>query len=251
MSEGGTEKVMELRGAAEKLSSRCDELIGEIIAETVVEYATNPLDYAHLPHREYLKLAGQYNAETILLGMNPGPWGMAQCGIPFGATKVARELLGIIDLEVFQPQGAHPNRPVIGLEMTRQEVSGTRLWGALAQRYGTAEKILSNIFVVNHCPLLLLDQEGRNITPDKLSGQAFTDLMSACDEHLREVVAVLSAKKIIGVGKYAEARALQTFPNHMGMGLEISSIWHPSPASPLANRNDGADWRANIFAELP
>ena len=237
--------------AAEKLSGRCDELIDDIIAQTVVEYATNPLDYARLPHREYLKLGGLYNANTILLGMNPGPWGMAQCGIPFGATKVATELLGISGLEVFQPLRAHPNRPVIGLEMTRQEVSGTRLWAALAQRYGTAENILSMVFVVNHCPLLLLDENGRNITPDKLSGQAIIDLMSACDEHLRDVVEILAAERIIGVGKYAQKRALQTFPNHRNNGIEISSIWHPSPASPLANRNDGADWRENIFAELP
>ena len=240
-----------LMDAAEKLSARCDELIGDIITETMVEYATNPLDYARLPHREYLKLGGRFNAETILLGMNPGPWGMAQCGIPFGATNIVTELLGISDIEVFQPRGAHPNRPVIGLEMTRQEVSGTRLWGALSQRYGTAERIFSKVFVVNHCPLLMLDENGRNITPDKLSGQAVADLMSACDEHLREVVGILSAVKIIGVGKYAEKRALRTFPNHAECGLEISSIWHPSPASPLANRNDGADWRANIFAELP
>ena len=146
--------------AAEKLSARCDGLIDDIITQTVVEYATNPLDYARLPHREYLKLGSLYNAKTILLGMNPGPWGMAQCGIPFGATKVATELLGISGLEVFQPLRAHPNRTVIGLEMTRQEVSGTRLWTALAQRYGSAENILSMVFVVNHCPLLLLDENG-------------------------------------------------------------------------------------------
>ena len=98
---------------------------------------------------------------------------------------------------------------------------------------------------------MLLDKDGKNITPDKLSGKSVETLLAICDEHLREVVQILSAKRIIGVGKYAEKRALQTFPNHMEDNLQIDSVWHPSPASPLANRNDGKDWKANLFAKLP
>ncbi len=236
---------------AENLSNHCNQLIPEIIDQTSIAYATNPLDYAKKPHHAYLRLGGKFSAKTVMLGMNPGPWGMAQCGVPFGATKVATELLGISNLEVRQPEGAHPKRPVVGLELERQEVSGTRLWGALAERYGTKGGIMKNVFLVNHCPLLLLDEGGKNITPDKLSGKAISELMQVCDEHLRGVVEILSAKKIIGVGKYAEKRAKITFPEHSTGDLEIVSVWHPSPASPLANRNDGADWRENVFAELP
>ena len=241
----------ELIKAASTLSTRCDELIPAIIKETTVAHATNPLEYARDPHIAYLQLGGNQSARTVMLGMNPGPWGMAQCGVPFGATKVATELLGISDLDVHQPKGAHPNRPVVGLKLERQEVSGTRLWGALAERYGTKEEILSQVFLVNHCPLLLLDKDGKNITPDKLSGKSVESLLTICDEHLRKVVEILSAKRIIGVGKYAEKRALQTFPNHVEDGLQIEAVWHPSPASPLANRNDGKDWKANLFAKLP
>ena len=241
----------QLVAAAELLVQKCEQLIPRLIAQTIVTHATNPLDYARQPHQKYLAMIGEYSPDTILLGMNPGPWGMAQCGIPFGATKVATELLGIAEVEVLQPDGMHPKRPVVGLSLERQEVSGTRLWGALAERYCNAKEILSQVFIVNHCPLLLLDEAGRNITPDKLSGDAVNGLLQACDEHLKQVTEIIGAKKIIGVGKYAEKQARNVFRDYPNTTIEICSVWHPSPASPLANRNDGADWRANFYAQLP
>jgi len=30
----------------------------------------------------------------------------------------------------------------------------------------------------------------------------------------------------------------------------IQTVWHPSPASPLANRNNGEDWKQNVLAVL-
>ena len=99
------------------------------------------------------------------------------------------------------------------------------------------------MFLVNHCPLLLLGETGKNITPDKISGNAVKKLLKACDDHLREVVVEMGITRVIGVGKYAEKRALLALN---GLDVEITTCWHPSPASPLANRNDGADWRANV-----
>jgi len=149
---------------------------------------------------------------------------------------------------VGQPETPNPRRPVIGLEDPREEVSGTRLWGLLAEHYGDADAIASKVFLVNHCPLMLFSgPRATNITPDKVGGPTARALLKRCDEHLREVMAALDAERVIGVGKFAESRARSALANHT---VEVVGCWHPSPASPLANRNGGADWRANVRAVL-
>ncbi|MDP6870054.1 MAG: hypothetical protein QGI21_04710 [Candidatus Poseidoniaceae archaeon] len=237
---------MEIVDAAKKLSGACDNLRRGIINETDVAYATNPLDYAWEFHESYLSQYSNLGAKTLLLGMNPGPYGMAQCGVPFGATEIAKDFLHITG-NFTEPIGGHPKRPVHGLEFERQEISGTRLWGLLKDIWKTPEKIHQNVFLVNHCPLLLLGESGKNITPDNISGPAVKSLIKICDNHLNEVVDILKIERIVGVGKYAERRATSVFGN---TGPEITTCWHPSPASPLANRNNGADWRENVESIL-
>ena len=178
--------------------------------------------------------------------MNPGPFGMAQSGVPFGATELAKNFLGISG-NFRDPVGRHPKRPIEGLDFQRQEVSGTRLWGLLEEIWKDPITIHQNVFLVNHCPLLLLGKSGRNITPANISGPATRKLLKLCDKHLKVVVESLDISRIIGVGKYAEKRAEIAFS---GTNIEISSCWHPSPASPLANKNDGADWKANVTSVL-
>jgi single-strand selective monofunctional uracil DNA glycosylase len=192
---------------------------------------------------------GGSGARTVILGMNPGPHGMGQMGIPFAATSVVRDLLGITGIPVNQPEAADPRRPVVGLEYAREEVSGTRLWGLLAEHYGDAGAIASSVFLVNHCPLMLFSgARATNITPDKVAGPTAQILLERCDQHLCEVVSVLNAERVIGVGKFAESRARSALADEV---VKVVGCWHPSPASPLANRNAGADWRANVRAVLP
>ena len=227
---------------AKKLSQSCDSLTKSILKQTNLAHVTNPLNYAWEYHESYLSQYSDLGATTLMLGMNPGPYGMAQCGVPFGATYIARDFLNITG-EITDPEGRHPKRPIIGLDFERQEVSGTRLWGLLKDIWGSPEEIHKNVFLVNHCPLLLLGETGKNITPDKISGSAVKKLLKACDEHLREIVLHLGITRVIGIGKYAEKRAKLALSD---LEIEITTCWHPSPASPLANRNDGADWRANV-----
>ncbi|MCH1461770.1 MAG: hypothetical protein L7U25_05370, partial [Candidatus Poseidonia sp.] len=144
------------------------------------------------------------------------------------------------------------------LSLERQEVSGRRLWELMQTLYGTPETTFSNLFVVNHCPLLLLGERGQNITPDKLPKALIEPVLEACDDHLREVVNIMGINRIVGIGAYAEKRARRAFgagksgPGETADGrqIEITTCWHPSPASPLANRNDGADWRENVTKVL-
>ena len=235
--------------ASSKLRDDVEKFADSLVKEGSVDAVYNPLAYAWEPHRAYLELASGGGAKTLLLGMNPGPHGMGQMGIPFAATRVVRDLLKITDLEVGQPSTPHPKRPISGLDWPKEEVSGTRLWGLLANEYGSAESIFKSVFLLNHCPLMLFSGErATNITPDKITGPTTKALLERCDEHLREVVDIMQIERVIGVGRYSEKRALNALS---GIDISVTTCWHPSPASPLANRNKGEDWKKNVRNVLP
>ena len=234
---------------AASLRDDVDPMGIKLVSEGRIDVCYNPLSYAWDVHVEYLRKMGGEGARTVMLGMNPGPHGMGQMGIPFSATSIVRDLLGISDIPVGQPDTPDDRRPVIGLEYNKEEVSGTRLWGLLHEQYGEANAIASRVFLVNHCPLMLFSgPRATNITPDKVGGPTAKALLERCDEHLVEVVDILGADRVVGVGKFAESRANSALA---GQFVEVVGCWHPSPASPLANRNGGADWRENVRAVLP
>jgi single-strand selective monofunctional uracil DNA glycosylase len=202
----------------------------------------NPLEYAWEPVKHYLGLAGHPGKEVLFLGMNPGPWGMAQTGVPFGTVSLVRDWMGI-SAPVGKPRDEHPRRPVLGFGTEREEVSGTRFWGWARDRFGTAEQFFGRFFVANYCPLVFMEESGRNRTPDKLPADERLSLFEPCDRALRQVVEALEPRRVIGVGKFAEDRARVALK---GMGLQFGRILHPSPASPLANRG----WAEQAEAQL-
>lgn len=244
-----SDPIAELSRAAAGLRDDAEDLARRMESEGVADCVYNPLMYAWDIHEEFIRVSGGRGAKTILMGMNPGPHGMGQMGVPFAATSVVRDLLGISGIDVSKPAISHPKRPVNGLAHPKEEVSGTRLWGLLQDRYGGADQIFQNVFIVNHCPLMILHgPRGTNVTPNNVSGLVVRDLLERCDQHLMEVVMALGAEQVIGIGKYAEKRANLALGE---MGIRVMTCWHPSPASPLANRNGGKDWRENVSAVLP
>ncbi len=84
--------------------------------EPPVTHVYNPLEYAGKSYKQYLKLYGGRPKEVILVGMNPGPWGMAQTGIPFGEVNSVRDWMGI-EAPVGSPPAIHPKRPVQGFRL--------------------------------------------------------------------------------------------------------------------------------------
>lgn len=208
-----------------------------------VAYVYNPLEYAREPHEAYLERYGvRAPREALFVGMNPGPFGMAQTGVPFGDVAMVRDFLGIIG-KVTRPSPQHPKRPVLGFDCKRSEVSGTRLWGHARDRYGSADRYFERFFVHNWCPLVFMEESSRNLTPDKLPAAERDALFAACDEALRRVVEALGPRIVIGVGAFAEQRARKALGSHTPV---ITSILHPSPASPLANR----DWPGQVNRQL-
>ncbi len=216
--------------------------VGRLRFAAPITHVYNPLQYAARLHEAYLERWGRGTKEVLLLGMNPGPFGMAQTGVPFGDVAMVRGFLGL-DGAVGKPAREHDKRPVLGLSCRRGEVSGARLWGWARQRFGTPEKFFGRFFVANYCPLVFMEASGRNFTPDKLPKVEQQALFAACDQALLAVVAALQPRHVVGVGAFATARAARALG---GAGPLVSTILHPSPASPLANQG----WAGAIEKQL-
>ncbi|MCP4447020.1 MAG: single-strand selective monofunctional uracil-DNA glycosylase [Myxococcales bacterium] len=197
-----------------------------------VAYVYNPLEYAWELHSQYLKRFGEGPKEVVFLGMNPGPWGMAQTGVPFGEVAAVRDWMKLSG-GVKAPEREHAKRKILGLDCTRSEVSGARLWGWAQGRFASSDAFFEKNFVTNYCPLVFMADSARNITPDKLRAVERAALGEACDRAFVETVELLKPRIIVGVGVYAEKQAARLCE---GMGVQIGRILHPSPASPIANR---------------
>ena len=209
---------------------------------TPVDYVYNPLEYAWKSHRAYLARYGADQPQVMLLGMNPGPFGMAQTGVPFGDVVMVRDWLGI-EAAVERPAREHPKRPVAGFQCTRGEVSGQRLWGWARNAFGTPQRFFARFFVVNYCPLVFMEAGGRNHTPDRLQRAESAALFGACDKALRRTVEQMHPEYVVGVGRFAADRAAAALKD---LRVKLGVVPHPSPASPLANRG----WAAQMTRAL-
>jgi single-strand selective monofunctional uracil DNA glycosylase len=207
-----------------------------------VTHVYNPLRYASAPWEQYVRRFGETKGRIVLLGMNPGPFGMVQTGVPFGDATIVREWLRI-DGVVKRPDHEHAKRPIEGLACTRSEVSGSRLWGWARDRFGTPERFFARYFVLNYCPLAFLEDTGRNRTPDKLPADERAPLYAACDRALASAIDVLAPSCVVGVGAFALQRVE---PIAHARGIAVGTILHPSPASPRANRG----WAEQAEQEL-
>nr|XP_039266580.1 single-strand selective monofunctional uracil DNA glycosylase-like [Styela clava] len=212
-----------------------------------VEYVYNPLEYASDPHAHYVSKYSGTKA-VLFLGMNPGPYGMAQNGVPFGDTRYVRDWLKITGA-VHHPPHEHPRRIIQGLDCTRSEVSGARFWGFIAKICGTPEQFFRHCFVHNYCPLTFMTKSGKNIIPAALPATERRNLEAICDEALLQCIRVIRAQIIVAIGKYAADRVtcvLQSAGDESAASIRIVRILHPSPASPQANRG----WEEVVTQQL-
>ena len=205
-----------------------------------VTHVYDPLQYAWAPYEAYVSRFGATRKRVVLLGMNPGPFGMMQTGVPFGEVAAVRDWMGL-RAPVERPPSEHPKRPIAGFECTRSEVSGRRLWGWAALRFGPADAFFDEWFVLNYCPLVFLEASGRNFTPDKLPVDERRAVLQACNRHLAAALGALQPEWAIGVGGFAE-RCLRSVlegdevESALARRIKVAQILHPSPASPAANR---------------
>jgi single-strand selective monofunctional uracil DNA glycosylase len=222
-----------------RLAADCDRLA----FAPPVAHVYNPLVYARAPHELYLERWGAAPKRVVFVGMNPGPFGMMQTGVPFGEVAAVHDWLGIA-APVGRPEREHPKRPVDGFACRRSEVSGARLWGWARERFGTPERFFAGAFVWNWCPLGFLAESGANLTPDKLRASERAALEAVCDGALAAVIAALAPRFAVGVGAFAEQALRRALGGETN--VTIARMPHPSPASPAANRG----WAAQADAAL-
>ncbi len=218
--------------------------LAKIHFEAPVDFVYNPLEYASSIYFEYWKRYSMAPKQVVFLGMNPGPFGMAQTGIPFGEVSFVRDWMHLAG-PVGKPPREHPKRPVQGFECTRSEVSGARLWGFFAQIYPDAKDFFKKHFVLNYCPLVFMSTTGANITPDKLKKETRDQLEVLCDAYLLECLGLLSPRQAVGVGAFAFDK-LERARRSDVMRFDVTKIIHPSPASPAANRDWGGQVRQRL-----
>ncbi|MEP6511278.1 MAG: uracil-DNA glycosylase family protein [Dokdonella sp.] len=205
----------------------------DVLRFSTPSHVYNPLNYAWAGHQEYLRRYGAKRGRVLLLGMNPGPWGMAQTGVPFGDVVTVREWFGIeTRLSNVLPE-QHPKYPILGMACHRNEGSGSRVWRWAEARLGTPDDFFERFFVWNYCPLLFI-KDGRNLTPEHLNRAETEALTEVCDRALGAAIRALEPAAIVAIGRYAERRAATL----LGAGTDVRYLIHPSPANPLANR----DW---------
>jgi single-strand selective monofunctional uracil DNA glycosylase len=231
-----------LIAAARRLSDQVDRLK----FQPPVTHVYNPLTYAWKAHAAYLRRFGNGRKRVVFLGMNPGPFGMAQTGVPFGEIAAVRDWLGI-RTRIEKPRSEHPKRPVLGFDCPRSEVSGRRLWKLFAERFGSPDQFFAGHFVANYCPLAFCEAGGRNQTPDKLSRAERDRLFAVCDSHLRRVLEILQPEWLVGIGGFAAERGRLVCEDTK---IRVGQILHPSPASPKANRHDWTKTAARELVQL-
>jgi len=231
--------VEQLLEAAAWLRDECNQLT----FQAPVHWKYNPLDYAWLAHESYIRKYARSSCKVLFLGMNPGPYGMAQTGVPFGEVAAVKNWLGVEAL-ISKPAKEHPKRPVEGFACNKSEVSGRRLWGLFERKFEKPQNFFRSHFVTNYCPLVFMDEGGRNVTPDKIKREDALRLNNVCDEHLRMIISVIQPKFLVGIGAFAEECLQRVSTNQSS--VQVSRILHPSPASPAANR----DWEGTVTKQL-
>jgi single-strand selective monofunctional uracil DNA glycosylase len=207
-----------------------------------VSYIYNPLDYARESLKQYHAKFASTPKEVLFLGMNPGPWGMAQTGIPFGEIQAVRDWMKI-QAPVGSPKKTHPKKPVLGFACTKREVSGQRLWGWARKTFRTPGRFFKRFFVINYCPWIFIENSGRNRTPDQIRVTERKPLLEICDQALSRTIEYFKPRYVVGVGKFAEQRAKTVLDEQK---IKMGMIAHPSPANPQANRG----WELLIEKQL-
>ncbi len=228
--------------AAQRLSKAVDGLS----FQEPVAWTYNPLAYAWDGHRQYCELLGQQPLprRVLMVGMNPGPWGMGQTGVPFGDVDMVRAM-GIETATIEQPADVRDDRPIYGFECPRNEVSGSRLYGGLQDLFGTLPDAYEHLYIANYAPLLFFDEDGGNLTPPRLRKADREALFEVCDEHLVALIEHFEPETVVGIGRFAERRA-KACMKQTDHAAEVTYLLHPSPASPMANKDGGAYWQAQL-----
>nr|XP_022920875.1 single-strand selective monofunctional uracil DNA glycosylase-like [Onthophagus taurus] len=209
-----------------------------------VHYIYNPLEYAWEPHSTFVKTYCKGTKDVLFLGLNPGPWGMCQTGIPFGEVNISKEWLKM-NGEVEKPKDECPKKQIKGFECHRSEESGKRFYGFFKNLCRTPEAFFKNAFVYNLCPLAFMKKESANITPHELKGQIKKDIENICGKTLVDILKLLDIKIIVALGRYTEKQAIEITQGFQLGHIKVIYMPHPSPR--VVGNNNWAEKAQNVL----
>ena len=185
-------------------------------------FVCNPLEYARDNYEAFVNMSVMDGQKVLFLGMNPGPYGMMQTGVPFGEIDAVRNYLGL-HCDIIPPKVNPPGKRIEGMNVKRHEVSGRKFW-KMAADYGTPEDFFSKASVFSFCPLAFISGS-RNVTPDELPAEDREAIDVICSSALSELLSILSVPRTIALGRYAEKKL-------KAAGVEsVAYFPHPSPRS--------------------
>ncbi|CAH0594158.1 unnamed protein product [Chrysodeixis includens] len=200
-----------------------------------VQNVYNPTIYARHTFEMYIRKYCNTKKKIVYFGMNPGPWGMSQTGVPFGEITSIRDWLGISG-PVEQPPSQNANRPVLGFNCTRTEISGKRFWGLFKTLCGTPEKFFESSFVYNYLPQQWMTSNGCNLTPAEFKKSEVEELYNICDPIFSKILQLYKVEIIVAIGKFCETRAKEVLKRHSLPSIQILYLPHPSPRA-VNNKN--------------
>lgn len=225
------------------VTKNLNQRIETLSIEDKVEWYYNPLDYAFPVHEAYLEKFGSDRKTGFFLGMNPGPWGMAQTGVPFTDPYIARDWMELPRRSVGSPSNERDARPIEGWESDRKEASGQKLHGFFRSIYGSLENFFENHIVMNYCPLVMYSEEATNLTPEDLLKADRESIFEICDPYLADLIEFYDPDVLVGIGRFGQRRLMDVLDLTES---EVAYLPHPSPASPIATRDGGDYWRGLV-----
>jgi len=204
----------------------------------------NPALYALDIYQEYLTKFPPEPGAILALGLNPGPYGMAQTGIPFTDCRTASGALG---MEMTIP-GKAPDDLISRLKKANGKWRGTYersslgMYRFLILAWGDIKTAYRNWFVGNPCPLLFLDPERWNVTP--------------ADPRLRRMkeVGELRQRAVIGFSEILNPRGIVCFGKDVAKAVgEVAIrqvgpdrvVFYEHPARAVPEK-----WAAGLLQEL-
>ncbi|XP_059053181.1 single-strand selective monofunctional uracil DNA glycosylase-like isoform X1 [Achroia grisella] len=196
-----------------------------------VQCIYNPTIYARNTFEQYVRKYCNTKKKVMFFGMNPGPWGMSQTGVPFGEVASVRDWLHIIG-PVGKPPTELSNRQVNGFNCKRPEISGKRFWGLFKKICRNPENFFHSSFVYNYLPQQWMKNSGANVTPGEFSASDMRPLYAICDPIFVKVLEIYEVETIIAVGKFCEKRAQKAIKQYLpNATIQIFYLPHPSPRS--------------------
>jgi len=248
----------QILAASDRLSERLAALppVGDLVA-------LDPTRYCRSAWAAYLQMAARLGC-VLVVGMNPGPHGMAQTGVPFTDPWIVDEL----DLQAPRADVPPADIPAVGswrhrshrargVLGSKREESAKRLWpllreicapyaavGPSADKIAEAtRRVCNEVLLVNALPICWLDPAGKNVSAEQVEkrapAQVREGLRDLVNEWLQAVADILRPAAVIGVGRWAREFVTDLDVDHF---VEIpfrDGIKHPSPSA-----GSEAAWRA-------